>query len=49
VERERRNGHIIQENGFVAATKPGAAIGFVGMDEYTPPDSAPEEDSSPRH
>jgi len=37
---------IIQENGFVDATKPGAGIGFVGLDEYTPPDSTPEEEES---
>jgi hypothetical protein len=36
----------IKENGFVDSTKPGAAIGFVGLDDYTPPDSPPEEESS---
>ena len=40
---------IFQENGFVDATKPGAAIGFVGSDEHTPPESTSEEESSTKH
>jgi len=39
---------LIQESGFVDATKPGRAIGFVGVGGCTPPDSTPEEESSPK-
>lgn len=38
----------IQESGFIDATQPGRGIGFIGLDEYTPPDPAPEEESSPK-
>jgi hypothetical protein len=34
----------IQESGFVDVTLPGRDIGFIGLDEYTPPDSTPEEE-----
>jgi hypothetical protein len=36
----------IEESGFIDVTKPGRGIGFIGLDEYTAPDSAPEKEFS---
>jgi ribosomal protein L3 len=33
---------IFQQNGFIDVTQPGRGIGFIGLDEYTPPESTPE-------